>query len=169
MRLKTNSKEVASELRDYSRRVLEQMELLVVKTATNIASIASDKTPIGDSASLNPETGNASYRSFYIARNKEYGLPVDVGYHRGAWQYSESPNFTFLPLINSADSVVQNVGADAYTSYHLGDTFYIGAVGPAYDILNSGANRQAPDGILQPTLDEVIELHKINVQALFGG
>ena len=48
-----------------------------------------------------------------------------------------------------------DVFGEASGQYKLGDTFYIGANGPAYVKLEQGLSDQAPEGIMKPTLDTI--------------
>lgn len=164
MRISADVKPLQKQMRELHLEIQNRLDALVMKTASSIANIASGNTPIGDSDSLE---GNANYRRLYEMRQQRFSIPVEVGFHRGAWVYSETPSVDFSNKINSPSEMLQGVQADLYTSYQLGETFYIAAKGPAYGILNSGANRQAPDGIVAPTVQEVIEIYKLNIQTFF--
>ena len=69
--------------------------------------------------------------------------------------YSESSNIPFVPKINSPLEMQNDVFGEASGQYKLGETFYIGANGPAYVKLEQGLSDQAPEGIMKPTLDTI--------------
>lgn len=164
MRISADVKPLQKQMRELHLEIQNRLDALVMKTARSIASIASDNTPIADKDQVKYDQ---RYINWYAFRKETYGIEAKEGFHRGAWVYSESPSLEFKSKINTPSEMLQDVQGDLRTSYVLGETFYIAAKGPAYGILNSGANRQEPDGIVAPTVQEVIEIYKLNIQTFF--
>lgn len=160
----SNADKVSEEVQKYKEEVELKLKSMVAMFAFETAQAISRNTPIGSASSLEAgELANgkgpfAAYLELYVKRNERWNIPVEVGYHRGALQYSESGDFPFTPDINSDYDASNSIYDDASSQYKIGDTFYIGAQGPAYDFLEDGKSEQAPQGITIPALAEVYSI-----------
>ena len=108
-----------------------------------------------------------AYRRLYEMRQDMYGLPVDVGYHAGAFQYSMSPAPAFVPEIRDQMEMLAEFWRDFYSSYKLGDVFYIAAQGPAYRYMEMGKIGDV-QGIIKPTIDSVMSTYKFDMAAAYA-
>lgn len=155
--IKTNADEVAKSLDDYKKEVERKLKAMVVGFAQDVASAASDATRIGHIS----EGGNTlNYINKYKQRAVEYGIAPVEGYHRGAWQYTEGA-LTFNPVIYDKATMLDTVDLKAEVNYKIGDTFTVGAIGPAYDEL------QALDDIEGATISTVIGAHRADLKQYY--
>lgn len=157
---------VVSELDKYILEIERRLKRMVEGFAYEVALTASQKTPIGD-----PDNGNQKYLNWYKRRNDKWGIPIEPGYHKGAWQYSSDGNFVFKP-----DSTGESSGLDAanfteqkaIAEYQLGEKFYIGAVGPGYaDLENNTSLQTNGQGIIKPTMDSIAISYKVDLKRYF--
>lgn len=161
--IKVNIEEALKKLEE-SRKVLEnKMKNMVAGFAYTVTNIASNNTPLGD-----PE----KFFGLYELREQTYGIDIKEGFHKGAWQYSETKGITFDPTVYGLGSARERAYADARMQYKLGDNFYIGASGPAYGALEAavrgqGGSMQAPQGIMQPSTEEIMQIAGINLKKYF--
>ncbi len=102
----SNADVLAKQLEEYKLVMKRKLENMVVRFATDIAASSSDNTPIGDEASI---ASGGAYRDYYLQRQITYNLAVEAGFHKGNWQYSESNNFSFRPIIYSYEEMKSNV------------------------------------------------------------
>ena len=129
--------------------------------AVDIAKAASQKTPIGDESSLVEGT---KYYGYYDTRAKNLNIPIEVGYHKGAWQYSESGMLDFTPAVTEVSTMLDDVLNIAQMEYKLGDTFTVGAIGPGYAALENDSSLQTNgQGIMQPALDVVTSVFAVDI------
>lgn len=143
--------------------IQRKMEGAVAEFASEIAEIASDNTPIGDSESI---LYDGAYREYYKYRQNEFGLPLEAGYHKGAWKYTENGDLNFVPQIDSFNK--SEIESEGRASYKLGDTFQIAAIGPGFADLERGSSEQRPDGILTPSVDQIVSFYSISFPALYN-
>lgn len=150
------------QLKKLSLESTKKLENLVSGFAYEFTLKASSNTPIGDEASLQDENGR--YYSFYHQRMLDYGIPVEVGFHKGSWQYSEAASgLQFTPSITEPENAASDALYSAQSQYKLGDTFYIGSLAPAIERLDSGqVNGHAAGSISQPTLAQVQQAFAID-------
>jgi len=59
---------------------------------------------------------------------------------------------------------VQNT-ADSY--YRIGERFFIGAEGTAYDELEKGSSTQAPDGISKPADQAIADIYRLDMKTYY--
>ena len=160
----SNADVLAKQLEEYKLIMKRKLENMVVRFATDIAASSSDNTPIGDNASI---ASDGAYRDYYLQRQQDYNLALEAGFHKGNWQYSESNNFSFRPIIYSYEEMKNNVYGEADLAYSIGDTFYIGASGPAYIQLEQGLSAQAPNGIKAPTIAQIETAYRADLQRYY--
>lgn len=159
--IEVQADEFKKSVEEAARNIKKKLESAVALFAGEMAAIASANTPIGDADSI---ITNKRYARYYASRREAYGIAEQPGYHKGAWTYSEGvPVFT--TAIHRFDK--SDVSSLAGSSYNLGDTFMIAATGPGYSALNAGSSTQAPRGILQPSLEQIVQFYSINFAKLY--
>ena len=67
------------QLKEYVIEATKRLENTVAGFAYEFTIKASSNTPIGDEVSLGDET--SKYYSLYEQRMREYGIPIQVGFH----------------------------------------------------------------------------------------
>jgi len=160
----SNTDELAKQLEEYSKEVERRLKNMVAGFAREVALTASRNTPVGNFEDMMRE--NSKYRGYYLDRQDEFGIPVEPGYHSGAWQYSEG-TLDFKPVIFTANEMADDVFNETESSYQLGDSFAIGAIGPGYADLEAGRSGKAPNGIGQPTVAEVMSAHQAQLKRYY--
>ena len=158
--LKVNTSTLQKQLSEYKLEVERRLKYMVAGFAKEITEVATSETPIGDADAL---MNRPSYRSYYETRNKNYGIDIEVGFHQGAWVYSEDMTLAFDPSIYSNEEAEGQAFTTAKANYKLGDTFYIMAVGPGYSDLNNGSSPKAPDGIIAPSMQAISTMYSIQL------
>ncbi len=159
--LTSNADDIAKQLQEHAKKVRLKLENMVQGFASEVAGAASANTPVGNAGDLewglNNSNGSAStYADLYLRRSESpYFIEAEVGFHSGAWRYSENQNLVFDPNIYPEEQVTADTLKEARANYRLGNTFYIGAVGPGYGELQKGSSMQAPDGITKPTIQQI--------------
>ena len=129
--LTANTDELEKSLAAYKAEVERKLKAMVVGFAQDVASAASDATRIGH---ISQEGNTLSYINHYKKRKELHNIDPIEGYHKGAWQYSEG-QLTFDESITPVGTMINEVGYQAQANYKIGDTFVIGAKGPAYEML----------------------------------
>lgn len=129
--VKANTEDLLKSLVKAKEEITRKLTGMVVEFAGDMAAVASDATPIGDEVSMQPvsEGGNSRYRAYYESRQRDFGIPIQPGFHKGAWEYG---NPSFKPVINEVAGMINDVVNEAESSYRLGDLVVIGASGPGY-------------------------------------
>ena len=129
--IKTNAEDVAKSLEEYKKEVERKLKAMVVGFAQDVASAASDATRIGHIS----EGGNTlAYVNKYKQRAEDYNIDPIEGFHKGAWEYVEG-SLTFNPAIYDKSTMLSAVDYKAEANYKIGDTFAVGAIGPAFEML----------------------------------
>lgn len=172
MEITANIDDLIKSLEEAQKVITRKLEGMVTLFAYNFVIQASKNTPIGDEESIKlGESGISPYSKYfqlYDTREAEWGIKAEPGYHKGAWSYSENSSFQFNPNINDPEYVAERSYSAASTAYKVGDTFYIGAIGPGFYMLEvDRKSSQAPNGIIQPTLDDIQVIYKTDMQRFF--
>ncbi len=158
---------------EFKPRAVRKLKNMVYALAENVILNMNINTKVGDIGRLlagfktvgsDPSNG---YARLYVLRQDAYGLPVDVGYHAGAFQYSMSPAPAFVPEIRDQTEMLAEFRRDFYSSYKLGDVFYIAAQGPAYRYMEMGKIGDV-QGIIKPTIDSVMSTYKFDMTAAYA-
>lgn len=165
----SNANVVSKEIEDYKIDVEAKLKRMIAAFARELTEALSNNTPIGDQASIDVGRdaidGPASeYYKYYNNRLQEHRIEEKVGYHKGAYGYAESDNFYFNNEIHSTEESFGNAYYTALSDYNIGDTFYIGAKGPGFAELQDGDSEQAPDGIMEPA---IMDIMRIDLPALY--
>lgn len=158
MQVSVNTSDLLKQLRDIKTEVERKMKNMVTGFAYNVVLSASDNTPLGE---------EGRYDNLYDLRAKNFGIEATPGFHMGAWRYSESGNLAFDTNIYSPEEATSRVMQDAKANYNVGDTFYVGAIGPAYQDLENGSSGKAPNGIMKPALDQLMSIYQADLQAFY--
>lgn len=140
---------LAKQLEEFTVKLKIKLENMVEGFAEDVVTAASNATPEGNQQDIDRP---GKYRSLYLGRMKSFGIPLEAGFHRGAWGYSKNNLFNFNNHIRSQGEMVNDFYGDFSSNYKLGDRFFIGAAGPAFIELQNGLSDKAPDGIEKPTL-----------------
>ena len=156
--IKADVSQLQKSLEEAKKLIQARLENMVAGFASDVAESASMATRKGDAGSLDT---NKRYREYYIRRHDLTGLPIEVGYHQGAWTYSEGGDLVFKPVITDAELVPDLTLAKAKAEYRLGDDFKIGAVGPAYGVL------QAQDDIEGTAIQTLMQVYRSDLQRYY--
>lgn len=156
--IKCNVEDLIKDLEKLHKETKLRLEQMVRGFTYEFALIAIEKTPLGD-----VET----YEALYIKRFQRTGLDIQAGFAQGSWQVpdtvSGSLDFQDLYSGQAAASVVKT----HMMNYKLGDTITLGNSGPYIGFLNNGYSDQAPDGIIKPTIDQMLSTYKIDLVRYF--
>ena len=158
------AEKLSVQMQQFSKDARRKLEHMVSRFASDVVQAASTNTPVGDADSL---VNNTAYAGLYEYRARTYGIPEQVGYHKGSWVAQEVSDIEFDPSIQSTASAVSAAYARMQASYRLGDTFYIGSSGPGIVQLEQGYSKQAPAGISKPTLQMVLQAYKADLSRYY--
>lgn len=150
-----DTSKLEKQLQDYVIEATKRLENVAAGFAYELTAAASRNTPIGDEASLGDTSG--VYYRLYEQRAIDYGIAIDVGFHRGSWQYAENiGGLAWSTAINDPADSANDAYNFAQMQYKLGDDFYIGSLAPAIERLETGNIRgYAPGTISEPTLAQI--------------
>lgn len=172
----SNANEVAKEILDYKTEVERKLRGMVSMFAYAATRAIQEKTPIGDQASIDAGEIAANgpqkaYYELYSKRNDRFGIgggdDIEVGFHRGAFGYSESGNFQFVPVVMDELTAAEDLQMDVEAYYAIGDKFFIGAEGPGYSALEAGSSEQAPDGISGPAMQVISDIYRMDMKTYY--
>ena len=149
--LTANTDALEKSLAEYKTEVERKLKHMVAGFAREIAETASGETAIGDENRL---------FGLYQARYRARRIAPNSGFHKGAWVYTEG-ELTFKPTIYDVTTMVDKAEYTAQANYKIGDTFYIGAEGTAYEFL------ERRDGILEDAMRVIQGAHQSNLQRYY--
>lgn len=158
---------------EFKPRAVRKLKNMVYALAENVILNMNVNTKVGDIDRLlagfktvgsDPSNG---YARLYVLRQNAYGLPVDVGYHAGAYEYSMTPAPNFVPEIRDQVDMLTKFRREFYSTYKLGDQFYIAAQGPAYRYMEMGKIGD-PEGVIKPTIESVMRTYKFDMAAAYA-
>jgi hypothetical protein len=164
MRISADAKPVVDSLEKIKANIAEKLKNMVVKTSGALVTIASDNTPVGDQDRI--DQGGA-YAEAYFQRQDMYGIDPTVGFHSGAWVVRSKPDSDFDPTIYEQEETVGEAYQSAKSIYNIGEDIYIVGKGPAYQFLETGGSPKAPMGIVQPTIDQIVDVFRVNVKSYY--
>lgn len=147
------------DLEKYKKEVQRKLEYVVTQFSYHIADVAIGNTPLGDLE---------KYLSLYQKRQRRLGLEVEVGFARGSWQVSSTGQFKVQELytVNSGSMALNLIKTDL-ADYKLGQDVYIGNKGFYIKALENGYSKQAPLGIMKPTLETILASYKSDIKSLY--
>lgn len=164
MKVTANTEAVAASLKTARDLVQRRLKFMVREFAAEVANTASENTPMVDPENIAP---GGKLRSLYEIRQKIYKIPIEQGFHAGSWQYAEG-SLVFNPTIFEQEEVRDMTRQDVKANYQLGDTFMIGATGPAIQKLENGLSPRAPNGIMKPTLNAIMSAFSVDMRRYYN-
>ena len=151
---------VLEELKAYHADTIRRMENMVRGFAYIISKTAIENTPLGNSE---------EYFKLYELRQGRTGLEPKEGFARGSWQVNTTGQFSMQAIygVDSGGQALALVKADL-ASYKLGDTVFVGNKGFYIKLLENNYSPQTNElGIMQPTLDSIMQTYKVDLPRLF--
>lgn len=150
--------ECSKSLAVYREEVERKLKHMVAGFAKEVALAASNATRKGHVS----EGGNTGkYLEYYRKRFEKHHISPVEGFHKGAWTYTEG-GLVFNPNIYDTATMGDMVEYKAETNYKIGDSFTIGAYGPAYEML------QGLDDIIGEVDSTVRRTYQINLKRLYA-
>lgn len=158
--ISTDVSKVLEELKAYHQDTIRRLENMVTGFAYIISKTAIENTPIGNAE---------QYFKLYELRQGRTGLEPKEGFARGSWQVNTSGQFSMQAIYGATS------GSEALTliktdlqSYKLGDTLYVGNKGFYIKLLENNYSSQTNNlGIMQPTLDSIMQTYQVDLVRLF--
>lgn len=152
--IKCDVSELLKELEELHKDAIRRLEQMVRGFTYQFALTAIENTPIGD---------HVAYADKYKSREKSMGLRPIAGFAQGSWQVPDtvSGGLDFQELY-SGDAAVNTVRTHMM-NYKLGETITLGNQGPYIGLLNNGYSDQAPEGIIKPTIEQMLSTYKIDL------
>lgn len=156
----SNADKIASQLEEFSKEVERKLKFMVEQFSVDIVEAATAITPLGDSE---------KFAGFYAQRLVDNsGLPDEEGVARGAWVVGLNGQLAFIPISgrNTDAEAIAEAQMDIQ-GYKLGQDFVIGNAAPYIVDLEDGYSMQAPNGIMQPTLDQIKAAHESDLKRYY--
>ena len=151
---------VLEELKAYQQDTVRRLEKMVTGFAYIISQTAIENTPLGSAE---------EYFKLYELRQNRTGLEPTEGFARGSWQVNTTGQFSMQAIYgaNSGSEALTLIKTDLQ-SYKLGDTVYVGNKGFYIRLLENNYSSQTNNlGIMQPTLDSIMQTYKVDLVRLF--
>ncbi len=152
---------VLEELKAYHQDTVRRLENMVKGFSYIISKTAIEKTPLGDAE---------TYFKLYELRQGRTGLEPTEGFARGSWQVNTSGEFSMQAIygVNSGSEALSLVKSDLGT-YKLGESVFIGNKGFYIRQLENNYSSQTNNlGIMQPTLDSIMQTYQVDLVRLFN-
>lgn len=171
----SNVDALAAQLEDLHKETIRKLERMVEEFVDAVGSDAVDNTPLGD---LNKVTKNGVPHSvLYKARLRAYGWPAEPGLAKGNW-YADSGESTYFSFDRNAIDPTGSISKSRMSelpSYKLGQTVWIVNTTPyvykdgvmSGRSLESGYSNQASDGIIEPTLDYIMNVYQYKFDTVY--
>jgi hypothetical protein len=158
--LTSNSDQIYKEILKYKAEVKRKLEAMVRGFALDIVRIAVKHTPLGDAKQY-----PLWYQRRYSADSRF--LPVE-GFAQGSWQiqYRDSFPWQFNFAPDQDIKALMNASLSS-EQYKLGKDIWVGNAGPYIAKLEAGRSTQAPQGIMQPTLNEIMQVYQLNLKQYY--
>lgn len=136
--------------------VVRRLEQVVTGFAYEFTMILSNNTPISTEESIQ----KFKYR---YQQRAELGIESDSpGYHRGSWQVDLDKNFQLFKMISTTQQSADDAENFVQQYYKLGQPIYIGANTPGMEALEFGSSNQAPDGISDMSVAQIMATYGID-------
>ena len=151
---------VLEELKAYQQDTVRRLENMVRGFAYIISQTAIENTPLGSAE---------EYFKLYELRQNRTGLEPTEGFARGSWQVNTTGQFSMQAIYgaNSGSEALTLIKTDL-ASYKIGDTVYVGNKGFYIRLLENNYSSQTNNlGIMQPTLDSIMQTYKVDLVRLF--
>lgn len=152
-----NVDELLKSLELYHADTVRRLENMVSGFSYEVSLTAVKNTPLGD-----VET----YLDLYVRRNKAHPeFDISAGLAQGNWQVSLDGTIEFQNIYSGKTAL--GAVKTHLMNYKLGETVLIGNNLLYIGRLEGGSSNQAPDGIMQPTVDNIMSTYKINLVRYF--
>jgi hypothetical protein len=164
MKITCNVDELTKQLEALTQDTQQRMENMARKFSYGVASSAVDFTPLGDSE---------KFASLYQMRQQIWGLQPVEGYARGSWQVSLDGTLDRQELygISSGDTALGAVNTHLL-NYKLGEDILIGNpaeyIGSLEGIGGIPSSKQAPQGIMAPATDRIMNIYAIKLDDYYN-
>lgn len=158
--ISSNVDQILKELQEYHKDTVRRLENMVQGFAYLISKEAIANTPIGNSE---------EFFKLYQLRQGRLGLKPEEGFARGSWQVNTDGQFSIQEFytVNSGSTALALIKTNL-ESYKLGQTLYIGNKGFYIRQLENNYSSQTNEmGIMQPTLDSIMQTYQVDLQRLF--
>jgi hypothetical protein len=157
MQVTCNSNDLLKQLEALAGEVEKRLENMVKQFSYGVASSAIDYTPLGDAA---------KYPALYEQRQQIWGLRPEEGYARGSWQVALDGTLDKQELYGAGSGATALGAVNTHLrNYKLGEDILVG--NPAHYIGNleglqgSPSSLQAPQGIMKPATDKIMNIYAI--------
>jgi len=169
-----DTSKLEADLKKFKEEATRKLEGMVEIFTYNLTVEAIDNTPIGQ---LNEGTD-----WMYNLPSRLRVLPAEPGSAKGGWTISfNGPTRIIFPE-RATDSNAYNIKSNADVAskgYKLGDVVYVmnsvryvateGWTLPKFGSLENGYSSQAPNGIMKPTLDAVMNIYSLDLKKYYEG
>lgn len=160
MRLVANFDDLLKDLEEYQKSVVSGLESMVRGFAYEITQHAINNTPLGNAE---------QYLSLYRRRYERTGLYPQEGFARGSWQATNNvePHGIQANYGTDAGSVALLQAKTSIANYKIGETVYITNTGPYINLLEGGSSAQAPEGIIKPTMQDIMASYAVDLRRYY--
>jgi hypothetical protein len=156
------------EVEKFRANATRKMSNLVLEFTIRLANLAYENTPMGDDdriyagAKAGATDADRQYTRLYANRLAQYGIPMEAGYHAGAYVYSKSKIPALVPEIKDKPEMLADIKRAFNASYKAGDVFYLAAKGPAYKYFING---EIADSSVIPNINTIMQAYRSISQA----
>lgn len=149
----------------FRKNATRMMRTAVEAFALFVYDKVTQNTPIGDATRINENF--PEYMRMYMRRWQNHGVEMKPGFHKGAWQYSDTKSPEFNAAINDLGTARKQFISDFRANYKPGQVFYVSAKGTAFAQMERGYIKSAPDGVIQPTIQDILAGYKTVLQSVY--
>lgn len=166
-----DTSKLEAELKKFHEEAVRKLEGMVERFSYWVTFEAIENTPFGDDV-LN--------KRFYNIRNRLVTLIPEAGSAKGGWTISMNSTTHIRAPERAQNEAAVNIkenAAFASESYKLGDTVYImnsvpyvateGWSLPQFGSLEGGYSKQAPYGIMEPTLHAIMGIYQSDLKKYY--
>lgn len=153
MKIKADTTALEMSLMKAAGTIALRLKQMVTEFSYEFTVIAIGNTPLGDAE---------TYVELYKARQAKYGLDPTEGFTQGSWQVDYDSNIQPQYLYSGSDAA--KAVKINLMNYNLGQKVYIANTGPYIVALENGYSDQASDGIMKPTMEQVLSSYKIDLK-----
>lgn len=160
MQVSINTKELLESLKKYEEEFKRKLEGMVTAFAYESTVIAVGNTPLGSSS---------AFPDWYEARSMVTGLSPEEGFARGSWQISLDGSLSWREHYGQDSGMLAAEDArEKMSDYKIGDTVYIGNLGPYIKKLEDNYSPQTSgQGIMQPTENNIVAIYNTDIKQMF--
>ena len=172
MQITCDTSKLEQSLKKFHEEAVRKMEGMVQLFSYWVTFEAIENTPIGNITEAN--------QWMYNLPSRLRVLPPEAGSAKGGWTISfNGPTRIIFPeraTDEGAYNIKNNADVDS-EKYKLGDTVYImnsvryvaseGWTLPKFGSLEGGYSKQAPNGIMEPTLHAIYGIYAVNLNEYY--